>query len=90
MNGQFIEYYQEGILWRESNYINGHLEGVVKTYYPDGKIKMESPFDIGHPEGVEKTYFPDGKVSEETTYKHGKKAEGSVKKFDEKGNLVKE
>jgi len=62
MQGPMIQYYLEGMLWRESNYSKGHLEGIVKTYWPDGKIKMETPFEHGKQLPGEKKYDEKGNL----------------------------
>jgi len=47
--GQVLQYYKEGMLFRESSYVNGRVDGIIKTYWPDGKIKAENTFKMGKP-----------------------------------------
>jgi hypothetical protein len=47
--GPVIQYYKEGMLFRESTYVKGRVDGVVKTFWPDGKIKAENYFKMGKP-----------------------------------------
>ena len=48
-HGKVIQYYREGMLFRESNYVNGRVEGLVKTYWPKGNLKAENFFHQGKP-----------------------------------------
>jgi len=41
MNGIYKEYYIDGQLWKEVNYIDGKKEGIYKSYYQNGKLKEE-------------------------------------------------
>jgi antitoxin component YwqK of YwqJK toxin-antitoxin module len=59
-NGPVIQYYQEGMLFRESNYVKGRLDGLVKTYWPNGKLKAENFYQMGKPAIGLKEYKSDG------------------------------
>jgi hypothetical protein len=48
-DGQVFQYYKEGMLFRESTYTKGRVNGVIKTYWPDGKVKAENTFKMGKP-----------------------------------------
>jgi hypothetical protein len=48
-NGEVIQNYKEGMLFRTSKYVNGRVNGVIKTYWPDGKLKAENTFKMGKP-----------------------------------------
>jgi len=61
-NGPVIQYYQEGMLFRESNYINGRVDGLVKTYWPSGKTKAENFYKMGKPAIGLKEFDKDGKL----------------------------
>lgn len=64
-NGPVIQYYQEGMLFRESTYVNGHLDGIVKTYWPDGKIKAENEYSMSKPAIGLKEYDKNGNLLEQ-------------------------
>lgn len=48
-SGLVTQYYLEGMLFRESYYKEGRLNGIIKTYWPDGKIKAENKYYMGSP-----------------------------------------
>jgi hypothetical protein len=59
-HGQLFQYYQEGMLFRESNYVNGRVDGLVKTYWPNGNVKAENFFKMGKPSIGLKEFDKDG------------------------------
>jgi hypothetical protein len=50
------------MLFRESTYIKGRVDGLIKTYWPDGKVKAENIFKMGKPSIGLKEYEKDGKT----------------------------
>ncbi len=46
-SGPVIQYYREGMLFRESNYVKGRIDGVVKTFWANGKLKAENFYKMG-------------------------------------------
>ena len=44
INGKYREWYQNGMLKYEGNFINGRKEGMFYTWYPNGKIKNEMKY----------------------------------------------
>jgi antitoxin component YwqK of YwqJK toxin-antitoxin module len=45
-DGQVLQYYQEGMLFRESYYTNNSLNGSMKTYWANGNLKSENYFKM--------------------------------------------
>src|SRR5690606_40008378 len=43
-NGKYREFYEDGTPCRESNYLDGRLEGERKTWYRNGKLCMSEQF----------------------------------------------
>ena len=60
-DGPLVMNYQEGMLFRESNYTNGRVNGLVKTYWPNGKLKAQVHFKMGMPGNDLKEYDKEGK-----------------------------
>jgi len=61
-NGPAFHYYDQGQLFRESNYVKGRVNGVIKTYWPNGNLKAENTFKMGKPGLGLKEYEKDGKT----------------------------
>ena len=60
--GPVIQYYREGMLFRESNYVKGLVNGEIKTYWPSGKLKAINYYRMGKPMVGLKEYDRDGKL----------------------------
>ena len=55
------EYYESGILWFETPYVNGKEHGVRKEYcYKTGALRRETPYVNGEKHGVERDYDKEG------------------------------
>ena len=52
----FKEYYRDGILAFEGNYLHGKRNGFGKEFSYDGKLKFEGEFFNGHRNGYGKEY----------------------------------
>jgi hypothetical protein len=61
-DGQVLQYYREGMLFRESFYLKGRLDGAIKTFWPNGKLKAENTFKMGQPAIGLKEYNENGEV----------------------------
>lgn len=80
--------YLEGYNWRsEADYIPEKPDGVAKWYYESGHIKSEAVFKEGKFEGIKKDYYENGQLKTEGVYKNGNPVPGTVKWYDENGNL---
>ncbi|GGG13982.1 hypothetical protein GCM10011344_13280 [Dokdonia pacifica] len=70
-DGDFKEYYANGVLAQEMTFKNGIKQGVEKVYHPNGKLASEATFKDGEYEGPYKTYHPSGKLKSTGTYEKG-------------------
>lgn len=61
-SGLVIQYYIEGMLFRESYYKDGRVNGIIKTYWPDGKLKAENKYSMGRPGLGLKEFDKNGKI----------------------------
>ena len=50
---------------RETVFVKGKPDGLVKEYYPDGKIKKEMHYKKGKPNGITRSFYENGKVETE-------------------------
>lgn len=71
--------YKFGRLTEERHYVNGQLEGMVRTYDDRTfKIKQEAEYKNGVLDGTIRYYNEDGKVTLEYVYKNGEKVSGGI------------
>ena len=78
LDGSYKEYFWDphfaeihGVLYEERPYIEGKLNGVVKTYFADGTLWMEKTYRDGVKHGAARWYNGDGTLEEEREYKDG-------------------
>ena len=68
------EYYDDGKLLFEGEYLNGKRNGIGKVYdYWNGKLIFEGEYLNGERNGIGKEYNEDGKKIFEGEYLNGKK-----------------
>jgi antitoxin component YwqK of YwqJK toxin-antitoxin module len=72
-NGFIQEYYSNGNLKQEVNYINFRKNGLEKLFHRNGNLKRESFLKDNVCEGVKKEYYSNGKHKSETPYKNRKR-----------------
>lgn len=66
--GHFIEYYQNGNVASEGNYIDGLEDGYWKDYYENGKIAAEGYYSKGEETGKWCYYDEQGNLEDEEEY----------------------
>lgn len=70
-DGVNIEYYENGQILSESNYLNGELHGLSREYYENGQILSESNYINGELNGPSGEYYEDGQIQAEANYANG-------------------
>ena len=66
------EYYEDGKLKYEGEYLNGIKNGKGKEYYSNGKLQFEGEYLNGEKNGKCKEYYDNGKLKYEGEYLNGK------------------
>lgn len=84
--GKWFNYYKNGNIQRESNWLKGNLEGMIKTYFEGGKIHEEAYYKNGKLNGYYKLYSEEGKMIEEGNYINDLQ-DGNWKYYHENGKL---
>jgi antitoxin component YwqK of YwqJK toxin-antitoxin module len=82
--GEYIEYYDNGVVMEERNYLYGKTNGVCKEYKRNGKLYIESTYKNGKKEGNYKEYNDNGEVVKECNYLNDK-LEGKYEETIENG-----
>ena len=97
LDGNSIEYYEEGNIESLVPYKNNVVEGLVITYYENGNIKEEVNYKNDKMNGEAKSYDENGKLNGRTIFKDDIKLEEDVHKKNEilkntfkNGELVKQ
>jgi hypothetical protein len=89
-DGLVKDYFSNGKLRAEINFVKGKRHGKAKEYYKkNGKLFQEIDYadDIKH--GIARKYYEDGKLFQETPYDSGL-IHGIQKKYHSNGNLAAE
>lgn len=85
-DGKAYNYYKNGKVNFEFNYVNGLKEGIVKRFYEDGKLYSQTPYVHDTIDGIRKLYYKNGIVSSEIPYKKGNPEPG-LKEYYDNGKL---
>lgn len=88
-DGKYFEYYENGKIKAERNFLNGKEEGVAKFYYPSGNLQSKVEYSSGVLNGLVYIYSESGRLLFEQNYKDGV-LEGISKEYDESGNVKRE
>ena len=83
LDGNSIEYYEEGNIESLVPYKNNVVEGLVITYYENGNIKEEVNYKNDNMNGEAKSYDENGKLNGRTIFKDDIKLEEEVHKENE-------
>ena len=54
-NGEFFEFYHDGVVWEHGYFTNGDYDGEYTTYFIDGKIKSSELYKKG--DRIEATWY---------------------------------
>ena len=83
---KFIEYYPNGIKWREVTFKNGKEDGLWTQWYENGQKRKGVTFKDGRKDGLCTYCYKSGQKSGERNYKDGERVserlwnkDGSVK-----------
>jgi len=83
------QYYPEGALSMQGDYLNNKRSGTWKSWYEAGTLWSEGSFENGKREGSGIVYHPNGQKHIEGAYAEGKRT-GVWRSWDETGELISE
>ncbi len=69
LDGKYIAYYNDGLIYYVQNYLKGELEGYERFYYPSGQLKQERKFIQSKATGEFKLYNENGELIKTTVGK---------------------
>lgn len=75
-NGKYIEYYKNGAIRLDCNYLKGKKDGKNYAYYENGKMEYDEEYKRGKLNGYLKSYYESGVTRRIDRYSKGKFIEG--------------
>lgn len=76
LDGKFYNYYNDGTLKEEGNYLNDKKHGVIKKYHPNGKLQFLLRYKNGAFHGWQMTYNNMGSEIARKYFKNGNELKG--------------
>lgn len=86
--GAYRNYYEDGTLMQEGRYTDNAMEGEWKTYYPSGQLMETVTFRDNQENGPFIEYHGNGQLKAEGYYRDGDNEDGSLKLYNENGELI--
>ncbi len=90
LDGPYLEYYQNGQVKIDANYVKGALQGPYRMYYSNGKLKVASNYSAGNLSGAFKSYHKNGKIKEDGNYNQIGKKIGTFVYYRDNGHKIRE
>lgn len=87
IHGRWQEFFSNGQLKHDRNYIEGKFQGINKEYYKNGQLKWIGKYGLGEKTGFHKKWYENGKAKSEIYYINGK-IEGLWKQWNQDGSLI--
>ena len=82
-----IEYWENGRVLSQIQYVDGIENGPFRYYHENGKLWREGNYKDGEEEGIRKEYYENGQLWTEENFKDGKE-EGFFRDYHENGKVV--
>ncbi len=86
VNGLVVDYFDNGKLKYECNFINGKRDGIFRKWHSPEIIFLEREYKKGIQTGISKSWYSNGQLFFEVNYKDGKK-NGNWKSWYENGQV---
>ncbi len=71
LNGEYKEWWNDGQIRIQTNYVNGIRNGEYKSWWPNGHIYIQCTYIKGEFHGEYKTWYRDGELLEDKVYIEG-------------------
>ena len=82
-------FHPNGAIELKGYYVQGEMYGLWKKYTKEGQLIEEVLMIHNEENGPFTEYFPNGKIQAQGAYLHGPNEEGTLKLYDESGELYK-
>ena len=90
LDGPYLEWYSNGQIKVEANYLNGKLSGVFKKYYSNGQPRVTARYNKNIKDGPYKEFYKNGKPKLEANYNPIGQREGKQTRYRMNGRPVSE
>ena len=89
LHGLRVEYYENGELKGEANYVNAELDGLRRSWYDNGEPRGELNYVNGELEGLSRLWHENGELWRESNWANGEQ-EGLARQWYKNGDLWRE
>ena len=86
-NGQWKDFYPDGTVRAEGQYIDSRRTGLWKFYNREGKLEQTGYFSNDNPNGLWKWYYENGAILREEEYFQGQR-DGSFIEYSKNGEII--
>lgn len=86
-NGKWKDFYPDGKIRAEGNYIDNRRTGLWKFYDPSGKVEQTGYYNNGRPDGLWKWYYENGAILREEEYFQGQR-DGAYTEYSPAGDII--
>jgi antitoxin component YwqK of YwqJK toxin-antitoxin module len=86
--GVACDYFPNGSLQSEAQFVNGHQEGMAREWYENGRLKFEGEYLGDGFHGISKEWHANGQLKKASAYEYSICLESE--EWDENGRLVRE
>jgi antitoxin component YwqK of YwqJK toxin-antitoxin module len=69
--GSGVQHSENGALWCEVHFVDGHEHGMARDYFPSGKVKCEIPYFRGVMHGSKREWFEQGGLKKQCELVYG-------------------
>lgn len=85
-HGTRRQYYSNGRVSQESQYVDGRLDGLARTWFETGVLRSEATWEQGMTHGVQRQWYASGALFKEMHLVHGRE-EGLQRAWRENGAI---
>lgn len=87
LNGQVIQWYENGLKQIEASYVNGVLDGEVASWFESGQQESQMYFKHNQVDGLMRVWHANGQKESEIYYQQGM-LNGISRRWNDKGQQV--
>ncbi len=85
--GNWKEYYDDGNLKAQGNYVDDLKDGFWKYYYKNGSLEEKGKYILGDPDSTWLWYYSDGKLLRDENFYNGL-PDGLYTEYDKTGSII--
>jgi antitoxin component YwqK of YwqJK toxin-antitoxin module len=88
--GTVVEYFRDGSVATEVDFLNGLRHGLTRLYSTDGKLASEVRFTEGARQGLSREWYGNGTLKSEATYGADPRPDSllEVREWDDDGHEI--